>query len=68
MHSQLEKIAQHLDVANKSCATHRPKFIRDLAEWLELLTANVNIATALLGSIPAASDNVESKGRQMKHY
>jgi hypothetical protein len=67
MHSQQEKIAQHLDVANKSYASHRPEFIRDLAEWLELLTANVNVAT-VLGSIPAASDFAESEGRQMKQY
>ncbi len=37
----------------------------DLAEWLELLTANAIVAT-VLGSIPASSDTVESEGRQMK--
>jgi hypothetical protein len=37
-----------------------------LAEWLERLTANAVVAT-VLGSIPASSDTVESKGRQMKH-
>jgi hypothetical protein len=38
---------------------------RDLAEWLERLTANAVVAT-VLGSIPASSDTVESEGRQMK--
>ncbi len=57
MHSQQEKIDQHLNVANKSYASHRPEFIRDLAEWLELLTANANVGT-VLGSIPVASDIV----------
>jgi hypothetical protein len=38
---------------------------RDLAEWLERLTANAVVAT-VLGSIPASSDTVESVGRQMK--
>jgi hypothetical protein len=37
----------------------------DLAGWLERLTANAEGAT-VLGSIPASSDAVESKGRQMK--
>jgi hypothetical protein len=33
--------------------------------WLERLTVNAVVAT-VLGSIPASSDTVESKGRQMK--
>ncbi len=37
----------------------------DLVEWLERLTANAQVAT-VLGSIPASSDTLESKGRQMK--
>ncbi len=37
----------------------------DLAEWLERLTANAEVA-AVLASIPASSDTVESEGRQMK--
>jgi hypothetical protein len=37
----------------------------NVAEWLEHLTANAEVAT-VLGSIPASSDTVESKGRQMK--
>jgi hypothetical protein len=37
----------------------------DLAVWLERLTANAVVAT-VLGSIPASSDTVKSKGRQMK--
>ncbi len=37
----------------------------DLAEWLDRLTANAEVAT-VLGSIPASSDTVESEGRQMK--
>ncbi len=42
------------------------KLIRwDLAEWLECLTANDEIAT-VLGSNPTSSDRVESKGRQIK--
>ncbi len=38
---------------------------QDLAEWLERLTANAEVAT-VLGSIPASFDTVESEGRQMK--
>ncbi len=38
-----------------------------IAEWLERLTANVEVAT-VLGSIPASSDTVESEGRQMKQF
>jgi hypothetical protein len=37
----------------------------DLVEWLERLAVNDKVAT-VLGSIPAASDTVESEGRQMK--
>ncbi len=37
----------------------------DVAEWLERLSANAEVAT-VLGSIPASSDTVESEGRQMK--
>ncbi len=37
----------------------------DLAEWLERLTAN-DVVAAVLGSILASSDTVESEGRQMK--
>ncbi len=37
----------------------------DLAEWLERLTANAEVAT-VLGSIPASSDKVESEGRHME--
>jgi hypothetical protein len=33
----------------------------DLAEWLERLTANA-VVIAVLGSIPASSDTVESEG------
>jgi hypothetical protein len=36
----------------------------DLAEWLEHLAVNANVAK-VLGSIPASSDTVESEGRQM---
>jgi hypothetical protein len=39
----------------------------DLAEWLERLTTNAVVAT-VLGSLPASSVTVESKGRQMKQY
>ncbi len=35
--------------------------VRDVAEWLERLTANAEVAT-VLGSIPASSDTVESEG------
>ncbi len=42
------------------------KYGRDLAEWLERLTANAVLVTTVLGSIPASSDTVESEGRQMK--
>ncbi len=38
---------------------------RDLPKWLERLTADADVAT-VLGWIPASSDAVESKGRQMK--
>ncbi len=38
---------------------------KNLAEWLERLTANA-VVTTVLGSIPASSDTVESEGRQMK--
>ncbi len=41
----------------------QPSSKRDLAEWLELLTANAEVAT-VLGSIPASSDTVESEGQQ----
>jgi hypothetical protein len=41
--------------------------MRSIAEWLELLTANAEVATAL-GSIPVSSDTVESEGRQMKQW
>ncbi len=45
---------------------HVPLSIRwDLAKWLYRLTANAEVAT-FLGSIPAYSDTVESKGQQMK--
>ncbi len=37
----------------------------DVAEWLERLTALAEVA-AVLGSIPASSDIVESEGRQIK--
>jgi hypothetical protein len=43
----------------------KPSCGRDLAEWLECLTANVKVAT-VLGAIPTSSDTVESEGRQMK--
>ncbi len=36
--------------------------MRDLAEWLERLTANVEVVAAVLGSIPASSDTGESEG------
>jgi hypothetical protein len=39
----------------------------NLAEWLERLTANAEVAT-VRGSIPAISDTVESEGRQMKQH
>jgi hypothetical protein len=38
---------------------------RDIIVWLELLTANAEVA-AFLGSIPASSDTVPSERRQMK--
>ncbi len=38
---------------------------RDLAEWLERLTVNAEVAT-VLGSIPASSNTVESEVRQIK--
>ncbi len=41
------------------------KLSRDLAQWLERLTANALVAT-VLGSIPASVGTVESEGRQMK--
>ncbi len=37
----------------------------DQVEWLERLTANAEVS-AVLGSIPASSDTVESERRQMK--
>ena len=37
----------------------------DLAKWLERLTANVTV-TAVLSSIQASFDTVESEQRQMK--
>ncbi len=37
----------------------------DLAELLERLTANAEVAT-VLGSLPASPDTVEYEGRQMK--
>jgi hypothetical protein len=37
-----------------------------LAEWLERLTANAEVAT-VLGATPASSDTVESEGRQIKY-
>jgi hypothetical protein len=37
----------------------------DLAEWLERLTANAEVAT-VLGSIPASYDTEGSEGRQIK--
>jgi hypothetical protein len=36
-----------------------PRSGLDLAEWLERMTANVEVAT-VLGSIPASSDTVKS--------
>jgi hypothetical protein len=39
--------------------------MKPIAEWLERLTANTEVAT-VLGSIPASSDTKESEGRQMK--
>ncbi len=38
---------------------------RDQAQLLERLTANAKVAK-VLGSIPASSDTVESKGRRMQ--
>ncbi len=41
----------------------------DLAEWLERLTANAEVATVLAaGSIPASSIAVESEGLQIKQW
>ncbi len=37
----------------------------DLAEWLERLTANAEVAT-VPGSVPASFDTVESEGRQLQ--
>jgi hypothetical protein len=37
----------------------------DLAEWLERLTANAEVAI-VLGFIPASSLTVKSEGQQMK--
>ncbi len=39
----------------------------DLAEWLERLTANAEVAT-VLGSVPASSKIVESEGRCLIEY
>ncbi len=39
--------------------------IKDLAEWLERLTASAEVAS-VLGSFPASSDTYESERRQMK--
>jgi hypothetical protein len=39
----------------------------DLAEWLERLTVNAEVAT-VLGSVPASSETVESEGWQMKQW
>ncbi len=39
----------------------------DLAEWLERLTANAEVAS-VLGSIPAFSHTAGSEGRQMKQF
>jgi hypothetical protein len=39
--------------------------MRDLAEWLEHLTANTEVAT-VLGSFPASFDTVEFEWQQMK--
>jgi hypothetical protein len=41
--------------------------MRSIAEWLEGLTHNTEVAT-VLGSIPAFSDTVESEGRQMNQH
>jgi hypothetical protein len=38
----------------------------DVAEWLERLSANAEVAT-VLASIPASSDTMESEGWKMKH-
>ncbi len=37
----------------------------NLAEWLERLAVDAQVAT-VLGSIPPSPDTVESEGRQMK--
>ncbi len=47
---------------NLTLASSEYLFGRDLAEWLERLTAKAVVAT-VLGSIPASSDTVESEGR-----
>ncbi len=39
----------------------------DLAEWLERVAAKAEVA-AVLGSIPASSDTLESEVRQMKQW
>jgi hypothetical protein len=39
--------------------------MRSIAEWVEHLTANVEVAT-VLASISASSDTVKSEGWQMK--
>ncbi len=39
--------------------------IYSIAEWLERLTVNAEVAN-VLGSIPASSDTAESERRQMK--
>ncbi len=46
----------------------RFKYLWDIADFLERLTANALVATFLgsMISIPASSERVESEGRQMK--
>jgi hypothetical protein len=44
----------------------QPEEIYDLAERLEVLTADAKVQKQGQGSIPASSDTVESEGQQMK--
>ncbi len=48
-----------------SIAEKRMRWIRSIAEWLELLADSVKVAT-VLGSSPVSSDTVESEGRLLK--
>jgi hypothetical protein len=65
--SSSSAISPQVSICTVYCIVMRSSRIRglDLAEWLERLAVNGDVAT-VLGSIPASSDTVESEGRQMK--